>query len=1069
MLASRLTFLFFSLLFLISFRSKSEVFTVTSNEESGTGTLREALTRASVNGVAEKDFIFFNLPDLSEAGRTIVINGRLPNVSSNLSIDASTQAGSFFGISTARVQIQSDFPPSERYPVLALISVHDIEIYALYIRNLKPYVTPLEPVMSTGIMMRDTKSVQIGAEGKGNVICGFNNDLEVNTPEHGGQAYLFSENLILKSNFISVEADGATLSLISSSPTAISYTYGRLIIGGAGPEGNLFPKGFSIWQSNAYDYTDPGTEHLTLPAEVDIVNNKIGVDYAISRSYEGSSGIYIATHFPYGKNTMLIKDNVIFGSSYGIHISNEGREIKVINNYIGTDKTLNKKFPINGSGIFVYGARNVKIGSEQTKDANYIANCKPLLVWPGSVVSVNKNSFFCTVDAYPMLFLSFGEVYPSVEITSIDAASVSGIATPGASIELFYSDLCGTCSPETYFGSTTADDKGNWKYKGPIAGDVIASATFNNKTSEFTKASLDETAVTVTHTCTNTGSIKGLVPKNTQEVKWYNENGKLVGTEADLLSVSPGKYKLQTGGGACTVESKVYEVQRAWAVDFSKVIATNSTCGLANGAVKGVKLTGPVSGNIKYSWKNSKGEEVGQQADLVGVPPGEYSLFISAAGIDCKETFGPVAITNSSGPYINDDAISVRASECGVSTGAITGLVITGSGPLSIEWKNADGRIVGNAKDLINQPAGQYVLELRDQSGCASVFSSAMIIPELNGVIMQDDGRSTPATCTNNDGSISGILVSGADKFDWFDKENRLVFSTPTSELKGVAAGEYYLIASNSSCSQRSKRYTIPKLENSTLYGQPIVVIRNADCDMDNGSVQVTFSKAIPVAYRWVDQSTGKSIASNTSYLQGLHEGTYQLFVGDGNACEVLIDAYTIKRDPKILKPDVSDLEICNPGPALLSIRNASGPYSYRIYQDYSSLTPLDEQASGTFNIDVREDRSYFVSRFSESCESEKIEVKVKIGSGGMKVSNVFTPNGDGQNDTWDVTGILSYPRASVSVFNRYGTKVFESKGYAAPFDGTFNGSALPEGAYYYIIEVGLKCGPLSGSLSILR
>lgn len=40
----------------------AETFTVTSNADSGPGTLREALTKAAANGSAEKDYIYFNLP-----------------------------------------------------------------------------------------------------------------------------------------------------------------------------------------------------------------------------------------------------------------------------------------------------------------------------------------------------------------------------------------------------------------------------------------------------------------------------------------------------------------------------------------------------------------------------------------------------------------------------------------------------------------------------------------------------------------------------------------------------------------------------------------------------------------------------------------------------------------------------------------------------------------------------------------------------------------------------------------------------------------------------------------------
>jgi hypothetical protein len=56
----------FILLF-ISLKVRAEVFTVTNNADSGPGTLREALTLDAANGSAEKDYINFNLPDLSVA------------------------------------------------------------------------------------------------------------------------------------------------------------------------------------------------------------------------------------------------------------------------------------------------------------------------------------------------------------------------------------------------------------------------------------------------------------------------------------------------------------------------------------------------------------------------------------------------------------------------------------------------------------------------------------------------------------------------------------------------------------------------------------------------------------------------------------------------------------------------------------------------------------------------------------------------------------------------------------------------------------------------------------------
>ena len=60
-------------------------------------------------------------------------------------------------------------------------------------------------------------------------------------------------------------------------------------------------------------------------------------------------------------------------------------------------------------------------------------------------------------------------------------------------------------------------------------------------------------------------------------------------------------------------------------------------------------------------------------------------------------------------------------------------------------------------------------------------------------------------------------------------------------------------------------------------------------------------------------------------------------------------------------------------------------------------------------------------------------------------------------------------PNSLVQVFTRYGQKVFESKGYEHPFDGTHGGKELPTGVYYYIINLGTSCNILSGNVTIIR
>lgn len=84
-------------------------------------------------------------------------------------------------------------------------------------------------------------------------------------------------------------------------------------------------------------------------------------------------------------------------------------------------------------------------------------------------------------------------------------------------------------------------------------------------------------------------------------------------------------------------------------------------------------------------------------------------------------------------------------------------------------------------------------------------------------------------------------------------------------------------------------------------------------------------------------------------------------------------------------------------------------------------------------------------------------------------IPNAFSPNGDGINDTWVIKYLDTYPGSTVQVFDRYGKKVFTSTGYSQAWDGKTNGSPIPAGVYYYIVDPKNNLKPISGSVTILR
>ncbi|MFD1872704.1 gliding motility-associated C-terminal domain-containing protein [Hymenobacter bucti] len=74
-----------------------------------------------------------------------------------------------------------------------------------------------------------------------------------------------------------------------------------------------------------------------------------------------------------------------------------------------------------------------------------------------------------------------------------------------------------------------------------------------------------------------------------------------------------------------------------------------------------------------------------------------------------------------------------------------------------------------------------------------------------------------------------------------------------------------------------------------------------------------------------------------------------------------------------------------------------------------------------------------------------------------LRIPNALSPNGDGNDDTWQIDNIGAYPGNHVLVFNRWGSKIFETSGYRRgnEWNGAISGQPAPVGTYYYVITLG--------------
>jgi gliding motility-associated-like protein len=105
----------------------------------------------------------------------------------------------------------------------------------------------------------------------------------------------------------------------------------------------------------------------------------------------------------------------------------------------------------------------------------------------------------------------------------------------------------------------------------------------------------------------------------------------------------------------------------------------------------------------------------------------------------------------------------------------------------------------------------------------------------------------------------------------------------------------------------------------------------------------------------------------------------------------------------------------------------------------------------------------------SHGCGTATDDVQVKVFD-KITIPNAFSPNGDGINDTWNIELLELFNDADINVYNRFGHIVFHSRGYSEQWNGTRNGTRLPVGTYYYIIDLKINKEPVfKGSVTILR
>jgi gliding motility-associated-like protein len=969
-----LLFLFLSLYL----KALPAVFTVTSNADAGPGTLREAITLAAANGSSAIDYIYFNLPDLSEAGRTIVLATQLPDLSSNLVIDGTTQPGVEFGFSNAHVEISTP-KTYDAFITFKGSGLNDVEFYGLYIYDYYDCVTSYPGLQQRkGIKLANCSNVIIGAPGKGNLVRGFNiYCLDIDS----------TDNIKVKSNIIGL-GESNTIGNDGSGYNA-GYTgliniaaCNNIYLGGDTGDGNIIftmvnlrfnqqtINNTAIIGSNNFGVYQDGVStewyfefyRHDLEVYTDFSNNikttdesrlaSAAVDINIYNNLSGSqSGIF---SFQY------IKGSINFTKNY-FNVGRDG---------ISDVKYLNQITPPQQPIYIAYCSAHFNIGTNNIGDKNFFFDSEIAIDVDGDPNVFGRfNDYKCvSIAAYTNNIADTIYSIPQVNIQGVtrngNVTHAYGTSEPGATIDIYSSESCQShCSIRSYQQTVTADNSGQWQADILNADSIFyVSASLDNQTSLFRTLQINTDNLSIQPIrCNNTGSITGLNVPQGVNYYWTDDKGNIVSTDLNLITQKAGNYQLVLAGGCITSPSFKIENQ-SFIINDSSLTITNTGCSSDDGSVNNLTVYDPLAKITGETWTDGSGKVIGTSSNISNLKAGNY-IFTVYASDGCSKTYGPVVIKNTTGPMIDQSKVIVQSSNCGTSTGSISGITASGSGTLSYSWKNAQQLLVGSSNNLINVPAGLYTLEVTGDTLCGPVTIS-VLVPETNGIALDESVVIiTSAGCGGSDGAVTGLKATGADQYQWTDATGKIVATT--LDFKNAVPGDYLFTASNIfGCSKTTKVYHVGQLP-VTQFPSYDSMITNACFAQNNGSVSIMTDASVKSS-RWVN-SIGQTVGIG-SHLAGLGGGSYQLYLTDQNGCENLYNTYVISASPQLQIVSGSEHitnDECNLKTGSLNGIQVSGgfpPYTYLWENAVGEIIALSANlsgvGSGTYTLRVNDTRN---------------------------------------------------------------------------------------------------------------
>lgn len=386
---------------------------------------------------------------------------------------------------------------------------------------------------------------------------------------------------------------------------------------------------------------------------------------------------------------------------------------------------------------------------------------------------------------------------------------------------------------------------------------------------------------------------------------------------------------------------------------------------------------------------------------------------------------------------------SINVACNGDNNGAATVEATGGLSPYSYTW--TPGNLSGASQAAL--AAGSYNVLATDADGCTGALS--VQISEPAEALQATVGGIAETECGGATGNALAQATGGTTPYTYVWSPS----GGTQAQANGLAEGTYTVVVTDANgCTAQAVGEVESLPTMASLSGS------NALCTGDS----LVLTAGGGDVFQW---STGATSASITVHAGG----TYTVSV---SGCGTDQASITVTETTVIA--DIAATPLSGEPPLEVTFSNNSTPSSGSFVWDLGDGTSSAVSApvhtyddAGVYTVVLT-----VTSNGCSDTDSLIIAVDTPIVESGITVPNIFSPNGDGMNDTWGVigTGLVSLDAV---VFNRWGQEVAKLQAPAQVWDGrTGAGEPASDGTYFYILKAKGADGreyEFTGTVTLLR